>query len=98
MAADAAGERELFEEFAEAGSVLALLCIDFRIRTFQINGRKHTGSTMAWSGEKNHVQIVLLDVAHQVDVAERQTGTRTPVSQQAILDVLRLEGFAQERI
>ena len=48
--------------------------------------------------EVDHVQVVLLDEAVEVDVDEIQARRGAPVAEQARLDVLELERFFQERV
>ena len=47
---------------------------------------------------KDHVEIFLADDPVEMGVTEGQSGTCTPVSQQAIFDVFRFQGLLQEGI
>ena len=47
---------------------------------------------------EDHVQVIFLDQAVQVDVDESQAGARSPVTQQPVFDVLRLERLLEERV
>src|SRR5262245_1444321 len=96
VAADSAGEAEVLEEFLHPLLILALVGIDFRIGSFQVDRPDYAGSTVAGASEENRVQIELVDQAIHVDVAEAQARAGAPVAQQASLDVLGLEGFAQK--
>ncbi len=98
VAADPAGEGELLEELAHPLFVLALVGIDFRVGAFQVNRPQHTRSAMPRSGHEYHVQIVFLDQSIQVNIGERQAGTRAPVPEQAVLDVLRPQRLLQQRV
>jgi hypothetical protein len=98
MTADAAGEGELAEEFAEPLNVLTLFRINFRIGAFEIGGSENSGRTVAGAGEKNHVEIVFLDQAVQMDIDKRKSGARSPMAQQTILDVLGLQRFGEQRV
>jgi hypothetical protein len=98
MTANAAGEGELFKELPQALFVFALVGVNLGISSLQIYWTKHTRGAMPRSGEEDHVEVVLLDQAVQVSVDKRQARTRSPVPQEAILDVLWFEGLLQQRI
>ena len=98
VAPDASGKRELLEKFPQAFFVFTLVRVHLGVAAFQIDGSKKTGGAMPGPGQKDHVLIVLLDLAHQVNVGECQAGTRAPMSQEAVLDVFRLQGFPQQWI
>ena len=49
--------------------------------------------TVAGTGQKDHVQVVLLDHPVEMDVDKRQAGTRSPVAEQPALDMLGPQGF-----
>ena len=53
---------------------------------------------MAGTGQEDGVEVVLVDQAIEVNVGEAQAGTGAPVTQQPLLDVLRLQRLAQQRI
>src|SRR5208337_1112648 len=93
VAPNAAGKRELLEEFSQAFFVFTLVRVHLRVAAFQIDGSKNSRGAMPGPGQKDHLLIVLLDLAHQVNVSECQAGTRAPMSQEAVLDVFRLQGF-----
>jgi hypothetical protein len=48
--------------------------------------------------EKNHIQVVFFDLPHQVNIGKGQPRARSPVTQQAILDVFGLQGLTQQRV
>ena len=89
MATDAARKRELLEEFSQSFRIFALLRINLRVSAFQISGAKHSGRAVPRTSEKDHVEIIFLDQPVQMNIDERQSRTRAPVPQQAILEVLR---------
>jgi hypothetical protein len=53
---------------------------------------------VARAREVDHVGVVLVDDPVQVDVEQIQTRRGTPVAEQSRLDVLRLQGLAQQRV
>ena len=53
---------------------------------------------MPGAGQEDRVQVILFDQPVQMDVDECQAGARSPMAEQPLLDVLRLERLAQQRI
>src|SRR5262245_26865269 len=53
---------------------------------------------MAGASQENGVEVVLVDQAVEVNVRETQAKTGSPVTLEALLDVLRLQRLAQQRI
>jgi len=53
---------------------------------------------VAGAGDVDHVEVVLLDDAVEVNVAEVLPRRRAPVAEQPRLDVLQLKRLAQQRI
>ena len=98
VAADVAGERELLEELPHAFNVLALVRVDLRVRAFEVGRPEHAGRPVSRSGHEHHVEVVPVDHAVQVHPGERERGARTPMAEQPLLDVLRTQRFAQQRI
>src|SRR5215469_4797180 len=98
MATDAPWKRKLLEELTQSFFVCPLFRINLRIGTFQIYRREHSRRAMSRAGQENHVQVVLLDEPRQMDVAKGQARTRAPMAKQPVLDVLRPERFAQQRV
>ena len=98
VAANAAGEGELLEELAQAFVVLALLRIDLGVRSFEVPRAEHAGRAVSGAGEEDHVEVVLLDEPVEVDVDEGQAGARSPMAEQAVLDVLGAQRLVQQRI
>ena len=90
VAADAAGKRELLEELAQPFEVLALVGINLGVRAFEITRSENAGRAVAGPGQKDHVEVVLLDQPVQVHVDKRQSRARSPMAEQPVLDVLGL--------
>src|SRR4051812_18866469 len=53
---------------------------------------------MAWSSQENHIQVIFFDQPIQVNVCERESRARAPVSEEPVLNVFRFERFFQQRI
>src|ERR1019366_6942910 len=93
-----AREGKLSEELVQSVDIQTLFWIDFRIRTLKISRTKHARRAVSRPGEKDHIEVELLDQPVQMNVDKRQARTRSPVPQQAILDVLWLERLGQQWI
>src|SRR4051812_9414141 len=88
--ADAARKRKLAEEAPQAGFVFAAVRIDFRVMSLEIAVRERRGCAVPWTGNVDHVQVELVDEPVQMHEQEALSRVRAPMSQQTILDVLRL--------
>src|SRR6266576_1138193 len=86
------------EELPQAIDVETLFGIDLGVRALEIGGAKDAGSAMSRASQKNHVEIVFLDQAVQMDINKRKSGARSPMAQQTILDVLRLQRLGEQRV
>src|SRR6516164_9813421 len=53
---------------------------------------------MTRSGDKDHVEIVLLNDPAQMHIDERQSRARSPVPKKPVLNVLRPQGLHKQRI
>ena len=98
VAADAAGKGKLLEERSIPCFVLAAIRVDLGVRPFQIARPQHARSAVSRPGHEDDVQIVALDCSAQMDVGERQARTGSPMAEQPVLDVLRLQRLLQQRI
>ena len=65
---------------------------------FEIAVGERGGRAVAGAGDVDDVERILFDEAIEVDPDEGLAGVGAPVAEQAVLDVLGLEGFAEERI
>src|SRR5579864_8307607 len=95
VTADAARKRELLEKLAEPSFVLTLFRIDLGVSPFEITGPENARRSMPRPGHEDHVQVQLFDQPVQMNVHERQTRARSPMSEQPVLDVLRLQRLLQ---
>src|SRR5580704_524772 len=98
MAPDPARKRELPEELLQALDVQTFLRINLRICTFKICRTKNAWRPVPRTSKKNHVEVVLLDEPVQMNVHERESGARSPVAEQPVLDVLRPQRFQEQRV
>jgi hypothetical protein len=81
----------LLKEIAKTGSVFALVRIYFGIRPLEVHGAEYPRSTVSRTREVDHAKVILLDQPVEVDIDECQSWTGSPVSEQPILDMFRLE-------
>ena len=98
VAADSAGEGKLLEKFSQAVEVFALFRIHLGVSAFEVGGAEDAGRAVSRASEEDHVEVVLLDEAIEVHINKGEAGARSPVAEQAILDVLGAEGFLQQGI
>ncbi len=88
----------MFEEFFEAGFVLGDVGVDVGVGAFEIDVGDECGAAVAGAGDVDHVEVVLFDDAVEVGVDEILAGGGAPVSEEAGLDVVELEGLAEEGV
>src|SRR5271167_511687 len=98
VAADAPREGKLSEELVQAYFVLAFFGINFRVRALEIPRPQDPGRAVSRTSHENHVEIEFLNQSVQVDVGESEAGAGAPMSQQAVLDMFRLQRLLQQRI
>jgi hypothetical protein len=94
----AAGRGELPEQPPHALDVLRDARVDLRVRSFEIDVRHDRRAAVTRSRQIDDVGVRLAHEAIEMDVDEAQPRRRSPVAEQARLDVLRLQRVAQERI
>src|SRR4051794_819439 len=81
VTADSPGKGELFEKLFHTGRIFTFFRVDLGVSPFEVHGAEYAGSAVAGPGEKDHVEVALLNEPVQVDVGERKPGTRSPVSE-----------------
>ena len=81
MAGNAAGKRELLEQFLDARRVLRNVGIDLGISAFKISVSDKPRPAVSWTGDVNHTQIVRFDDAIEMHINEVQAGRGSPMSQ-----------------
>ena len=98
MTRNSAGKGELGEEPLHPLLVLRDVWIDLAVGPFEIGVGDQSRAAVSGAGDVDHVKVVLLDEAIEVRVDEIEAGRRSPMSEQARLDVLLLERLTQQRI
>ncbi len=98
VAGDAARERELPEEQAHPDLVARHVRIKLAVRAFEPRVGDDPRTAMAGTAHEDRLEVPLLDDAVGVRVKEVQARRRTPVAEQAWLDVLEAQRLAQERV
>src|SRR5215469_1839226 len=91
-------KRKLLEQLLQAIFILRDVRIELGVASLQVTVRNHSRTTMARARYVDDVQAILLNEAVEVHIDEIQTGSSTEVPEQAWLDVLFAQRFAQERI
>ena len=96
MAGDAAGKRELFEQFSESSLVLRDLGVDFAVCPFQIRVAHDRGSTMSGAGDVDHVQIEVLNHTIQMHIDKVLSRSGPPMAEQVRLDMRSLQWLVEQ--
>ena len=87
MARNTAGKRKLLEQPLHSGFVLADVGIDLAVAAFEVGVGDERRAAMARAGDVNHVEVVDLDRAIEVNVDEILPGRGSPVPHHQRLDV-----------
>jgi VIT family len=95
---NSSGKRKLYEELPKPGLILADVGIDLAVGALEVGVANHGRPAVPRSGDVNHVQVIFLDDAIQVDVDEILPGGRAPVSQQHVLHIRERQRSLQQRI
>ncbi len=98
VAPDMARKGELLEELLQPFGILALVRIDLRVGPFEINGTQHARCAVAGPGHEDQVEVVLDDHPVQMHPDEGQRRARAPVTEQAVLHMIRFEGLLEQRV
>ena len=96
--ADVAGEGELLEELLHPLRVFALVRVDLRVGAFEIGGAQHARCAVTRARHEDHVEVVALDDAIEMRPHEGEGRARAPVTEQAVLHVLGLQGLLEQRV
>ena len=95
---DAAGEGELAEQPAQALGVLGDVGVVLGVAAVEVGVGHQAGTSVARSGDVDGRLTAVLDGPVEVGVEEVQARGGTPVPEQARLDVVAGQGFAQQRV
>src|SRR6266542_4273240 len=98
MAGDSPGKGELLEQPSHALFILLNVGIKLRVGSLQVGVRHHTWPPVAGAANIDHVQVILIDHAVEVNINEIESGSRSPMPQQTGLDVFEFKRLAQQRI
>ena len=98
MARNASWKGELFEKPHHPGFVLADVWIDLAIAALEIGVSDQSRSTMTWTGDVDHVELVEPDRPVQMDVNEVLPWRRSPMPDHQRFDMGQRERLAQQRI
>src|SRR3984957_20260158 len=98
VASDPTWKRKLLEELLQSSNIFSLVRIHLRIDALKIAVRQRRRGPMSRPGDINQIQIVLLDQTVQMHPHKRLSGVRTPMSQQSVFDLLRLQRLPQQRV
>ncbi len=88
VARDPAGERKLPEQRAEPRLVSRDVRIELRVRPLEVCLRDDRRAAVAGAADEDRVEVALADRTVEVRVEEVEPGSRSPVAEQARLEVL----------
>src|SRR5579885_2246747 len=98
MAGKAAGPGETPDKLFQSLIVKGQFRIEMGNRPLQVEVGQVGRRTMPWSRDQKHIQLVASDEMVEVRIHQVDAGTGSPVAQQAILDIFRLERLPQQGI
>src|ERR1700687_789061 len=91
VAADPARETKLFEKTLHPGDIFALVRVNLGVGSFEVRIRKDGGRSVSRPRDVDCVEVVLIDEAIEVYVAEALTSVRAPVAQQSRFDLPNIQ-------
>src|SRR5665648_499971 len=98
MAGNSTWKRELREQFFHSLFVLAYIWINLTVAAFKISIAHQRRATVTWTGDIEHVKIMLLDDTVQVHIDKILTRCCTPVSYHHRLHMRQFQWFLQKWI
>src|SRR6478609_1129365 len=98
VGADVARKGELLEELLHPLCVFALVGVDLGVGSLQIAGPEYTGRSVSRPCHEDHIEVVTPDQPVQMGPHERERRARTPVPEQALLDVINAQWLTQQRV
>jgi hypothetical protein len=98
VARNAAGERELNEEFSQSGFVPADVRINLAVSALEICVAYHRRPAVPGAGDIDHIKVIFFDDPVQVGVNEILAGRRAPVAEQHAFHVRQHQRPFQQRI
>jgi hypothetical protein len=98
VAADTAGKGKLLEEAAQAFLVFTRVRVDLGVGALEIDRREYARGAVAGAGQEDGVDVLFANEPVDVQVHQRKPRARTPVAEEATLDVFLAQGLAQQRV
>ena len=98
MAGDAAGERELLEQFLHALFVSGDVGIHLGVGAVQPILRHHGIAAVTGTGKVNHIQIIFFDDPVQMGINEVLAGYGAPVAHNFLFDIVHGQLFPEQGI
>src|SRR6267143_670274 len=95
VAWDAAGERELAEQFLQSHGIATDRRINLAVSALEIRIRDHPRPAVAGTADEDRVQVPRLDQSVEVRVEKIQARRGPPMAQEPRFDVLDLQRLAQ---
>src|SRR5580704_15863852 len=96
--ADPTGKRKLLKELEQASFVTTLVGIDLGIVAFKVAVGQRGRRAVTRARDVHDVQVIFLDETVQVNPNQRLPRIRPPMTKKSILDVLRPQWLAKQRI
>src|SRR5271168_3111510 len=93
-----AGKRKLPEELEQTSFVASLVGIDLGIVAFKVTVGQRGRRAVTRARDVHHIQVIFLDQTVQVNPNQRLSRIRPPMTKEPMLDVLRPQGLAKQRI
>jgi hypothetical protein len=98
MTRDAARERELPEQLAQAVLVAGDVRVELCVRPFEIRAGDDGRTAVTRAAHEDHVEVKVADHAVEVRVEQVEPGGGAPVPEEPRLRVLEAERFTEQRV
>lgn len=86
------GNENCLNQALHALGVLADVRVNLAVSALEVGVRHKEIAAVTRTGQQDHIQIILLDDAVQMNVNQVLTGHRAPVADDLLLDVLGFSG------
>ncbi len=98
VAGDPARERELPKQPPQPLLIVTDVRVDLAVGALEVGVGDESWAAVPGTGDEDRAEVPLLDRAIHVHVEEVQPRSRSPVAEQARLDLIGAQGFAQQRV
>src|SRR6266699_3343783 len=98
MAWKSAGPGKAAHKVFNSSAIERQLWIEFMQGAFYIQVCQIRGSTMPRSRDQKHIDVVALDEMVEVSIDQVDTRPGAPVTQQAVIDMLRFQWFLKQHV